>query len=226
VEVAGQRQMELAPASAAPSPDAIVKGAPSGARLLARKPPATVAHAGRRRADPDVRAIYDGHARFVWLTLQRMGVRPRDLEDVAQEVFVVVHRRLDSFDGTSRMTTWLFGICKRVAANYRRGRTRAPSELAIDARARDEEAVQIGADEMLSRREDRAVAEQILAKLSLEKRAVLTMFEIEGLSCQEIAELIGIPIGTVYSRLHAARTQVERLLPRSRIAENDLERRK
>src|ERR1044071_5007055 len=82
-------------------------------------------------AELGVRGIYEEHARFVWLTLQRMGVGRADLEGVAPDVIMVVHRRLDTFDGTSRMTTWLFGICKRVAANYRRRRGRAPTPVAI-----------------------------------------------------------------------------------------------
>src|SRR5688572_13254375 len=76
----------------------------------------------------DVRAIYEANADFVWLTLQRFGVQERDLEDMLQEVFVVVHRRLDSFDPRVRMTTWLYGICLRVASGYRRKRRARPEE--------------------------------------------------------------------------------------------------
>jgi RNA polymerase sigma-70 factor (ECF subfamily) len=75
------------------------------------------APAGAEDDVSDLRAIYQQHARFVWLSLQRLGVYPSDLDDVAQDVFVIVHRRLDSFDRRARVTTWLFGICMRVAAN-------------------------------------------------------------------------------------------------------------
>src|SRR3954467_11757509 len=70
----------------------------------------------------EVRTIYQQHGRFVWLSLQRLGIHPADLDDVAQDVFMIVYRRIGSFDRTSRITTWLFGICMRVAANYRRRR--------------------------------------------------------------------------------------------------------
>ena len=70
----------------------------------------------------EVRTIYREHGRFVWLSLQRLGIHPSDLDDVAQDVFMVVHRRLDTFDRRARISTWLFGICMRVAANYRRRR--------------------------------------------------------------------------------------------------------
>ena len=155
-----------------------------------------------------MQAIYEEHARFVWVTLQRLGVQAVDLEDLAHDVFVVVHQRLHTFDGSSRMTTWLFGICLRVAANYRRRQRRAPSEAAIRAQASDDATVQAGADEMLARRQDAASAERVLAELSLEKRAVFIMFEIEGVPCQDIAELMGVPVGTIYSRLHATRKQI------------------
>jgi RNA polymerase sigma-70 factor, ECF subfamily len=69
-----------------------------------------------------VESIYKEHAEFISLTLERFGVRPGDVEDLAHEVFLIVHRRHANFDGTSLMTTWLFGICRRVAANYRRRR--------------------------------------------------------------------------------------------------------
>jgi RNA polymerase sigma-70 factor (ECF subfamily) len=143
-----------------------------------------------------------------------LGVQAGDLDDVAHDVFVIVHRRFDSFDGISRVTTWLFGICMRVAANYRRRQRRAPSEAALRARVREEVAVAVPADELLARREERAIAERLLAMLSLEKRAVFVMFEIESISCQEIAQTMGVPIGTIYSRLHAARRQLSELLRR------------
>ncbi|MER2562727.1 MAG: sigma-70 family RNA polymerase sigma factor [Myxococcaceae bacterium] len=59
---------------------------------------------------PDFRALYTSKAPLVWRTLKRLGVREADLEDVAQEVFVVVHRRLPEFEGRSSIDTWLYGI--------------------------------------------------------------------------------------------------------------------
>jgi len=171
----------------------------------------TMPHARRESPPPTVKSIYKEYARFVWLTLQRFGVHSTDVADLAHDVFVVVHRRIGTFDNTSRMTTWLFGICLRVAANYRRRQRRTLSEAALRAHVNDE-AVQVPVDEVLARRQASADAERVLAQLSLEKRAVFVMFEIENLSCQEIADLMGIPIGTVYSRLYGARAQIERIV--------------
>lgn len=158
------------------------------------------------RSNPlDVTAIHAAHADFVWSALQRFGVRDADLEDALQEVFVVVHRRLDSFDGTSKMTTWLYGIAMRVAAAFRR--------KAHVRRERPVEEVPEGDDESLSpeeaasRSQARATLHEILDEMDLDRRAVFVMFEVEELSCEEIAALVGIPVGTVYSRLHKARKE-------------------
>jgi RNA polymerase sigma-70 factor, ECF subfamily len=175
--------------------------------------PPAVAAAGIGEPVADVRAIYGAHARFVWLSLQRLGVHASDLDDVAQDVFMVVHRRLDTFDRRSRVTTWLFGICMRVAANYRR-RRRWTLEVLSAGTDDDRPGSLVAADDMLVRREEREIAERALDRLDVAKRATFVMFEIESLSCLEIAELMNVPVGTVYSRLHGARRQLERTIAR------------
>lgn len=158
---------------------------------------------------PTLEAIYAERARFVWLTLQRLGVRRADLDDVCQDVFVTLQRKLPEFDQRNKIQPWLFAICAHTASNYRRlarfrlevttGRMSADDELNPAApayRRPDQEA---------SDREQIAKAEAVLARMSPLKRTVFVMFELEGLSCQEIADELGLPVGTVYSRLHAAR---------------------
>ena len=161
----------------------------------------------------DVAHVYEENAAFVWASLQRLGVRDPDLEDVLQEVFVVVHKRIATFDGTSKVTTWLFGICMRVAAAYRRRGFRRnetcvadpPDRVDADARSPEED---------LATRESRRRLEALLDELDLDKRAVFVMFEIDELSCDDIADLLDVPVGTVYSRLHAARKDFQKALAR------------
>ena len=168
---------------------------------------------GLRQPALEVRTIYSAHGRFVWLSLQRLGIHPSDLDDVAQDVFMVVHRRLDTFDRRSRITTWLFGICMRVAANYRR-RRRWTREVLSGGAEDERPATLVAADDILVRREERELAERALDRLDVAKRATFVMFEIESLSCLEIADLMNVPVGTVYSRLHGARRQLERTIAR------------
>jgi RNA polymerase sigma-70 factor (ECF subfamily) len=161
----------------------------------------------------DVVSIHEQHADFVWLTLQRLGVRDQDVEDVLQEVFVVVHRRLGSFDGSSRMTTWLFGICIRLAAAYHRRafrrRERTMAEVP-DQAAPDDDSPESAASAGQAREWLRAA----LDLMDLEKRAIFVMFEIDEVPCESIAEMLSIPLGTVYSRLHNARKAFAEALER------------
>jgi RNA polymerase sigma-70 factor, ECF subfamily len=153
----------------------------------------------------DVTAIHAAHADFVWSALQRFGVRDADLEDALQEVFVVVHRRLDSYDGVSKVTTWLYGIAMRVAAAFRR-RAHVRREQAVDEVPEPDDET-FTPEELASRKQARATLDAILDAMDLDRRAVFVMFEIEEMSCEEIATVVGVPVGTVYSRLHKARKE-------------------
>ncbi len=175
----------------------------------------TLGHAAltqAREADSsalDTATIYARWARFVWVSLQRLGVRSADLDDICHDVFIVVQRKLPEFDRRGKVQTWLLGICVRVAANYRRRAYIRLEQSAGDLHA--DGAVPIAApegarpDHEIARRRLLHQAEARLNLMSPIKRTVFVMFELEGLSCVEIAEELGLPVGTVYSRLHAAR---------------------
>ena len=164
-------------------------------------------------ADLDVARLYREHAPFVWASLQRMGVRAPDLEDVLQEVFVVVHNRIATFDGSSKETTWLFGICMRVASAYRRrGFRQKETCVAVPPEPQDRT---VGSpEEDLATQESRRRLEALLDELDVEKRAVFVMFEIDEVPCDEIARLFDVPVGTIYSRLHMARKDFQKALAR------------
>lgn len=153
-------------------------------------------------SQPSLRTVFDEHARYVIRTLRHFGVREADVEDVAQEVFVAVHRKLPEFEGRSKLRTWLYAICLRVASDHRR------RAYVVRERATDNPPVDTGertGDEADTSLESRAFVQQLLGELDDDKRAVLVLYEIEGLTMREVAEVIGCPLQTAYSRLHAAR---------------------
>lgn len=183
-------------------------------------PSAVAASDRENRAILDVTSIHAAHADFVWRSLYRLGVREADLPDMLQEVFVVVHRRLHTLQTEARVTTWLFGIAMRVASHYRRRahrrRERAVPEFdALETQTPSPERVALESDA-------RKTLERILDRMSLDKRAVFVMFELEELGCDEIATIVGVPTGTVYSRLHVARREFAQLLRRHQ-ADSDRE---
>jgi RNA polymerase sigma-70 factor (ECF subfamily) len=149
-------------------------------------------------------ALYDQHFEFVWRTLRRLGVPASDLPDVAQEVFLVVHRRLAEFEERGKVTAWLFRIAARAARDRRR-RAHVRREVAADdtlALATDPAP---DASVSLERADDRALLERGLSALDQDQREVFTAFELEGMSGQAIAAALEIPLGTVYSRLRLGR---------------------
>lgn len=165
---------------------------------------------------PTLDAVYRSHAEFVWGALQRFGIRGGDLDDALQEVFVVVHRKLPSYRGEGQMTTWLYGICLRVAsAHRRRSHTRRERDM-----QEIEEVHLVGLaspEDDLAEQQRRQILERLLDELDVEKRALLVMFEIDELSCEEIADILGVPMGTVYSRLHGARKAFAQVVARFRL---------
>lgn len=154
-----------------------------------------------------VQSLHNQHGAFVWRTLARFGVRPSDLEDMMQEVFVVVHRRLDSLDENVKPTTWLFGICLRVASDYRRKHRRRPEDALSPAQVDALRAADKSPEEIAALREARDRADRALDAMDEDKRAVFVLFELDHMSCAAIAELLDLKVGTVYSRLHAARAE-------------------
>jgi RNA polymerase sigma-70 factor, ECF subfamily len=153
--------------------------------------------------------IYRQHFRFVWRALGRLGVPERDLADSVQDVFVVVHRRLAEFEGRSRIETWLYGICMRVASDRRRlASTRHELFGEMPERSADGAIV----TDAIERRQGLELLERILDTLPLEQRAVFTLFEIDAEPCERIAELLELPLGTVYSRLRLARVAFRKKL--------------
>jgi RNA polymerase sigma-70 factor (ECF subfamily) len=156
-------------------------------------------------------AIIAEHGPFVWRTVRRLGVRPGEVEDVAQEVFLVVHRRLADYDGRSGMRAWLYGICTKKGAEHRR---RAWFRREQPVAETPETPVAPDQSDSMERRDARAQLEAILAELDTKKRDVFVLFELEEMSLAEVAAAVGCPLQTAYSRLHAARSLVQASIAR------------
>lgn len=160
-----------------------------------------------------VRQVFDEHASYVWRTFRHLGIPEADVPDLCQEVFVVVHRKLGEFEGRSSLKTWLYGICLRVASDHRR-RAHVRNERA-EADPGDQLASE-GSFGPAARVEARARLQALLGELDDDKRTVLVLYELEGLTMKEVAEVVGCPLQTAYSRLHAARARVLEALTAAR----------
>src|SRR3954468_6491043 len=159
-----------------------------------------------RPAATDFPEIFQQHARFLWRTLMNLGVPSREAQDLCQEVMIIVHRRLPSFDGRS-LRGWLYGICVRVASDYRRS---ARVRREIVSESPPDEVSSSDLVEFIDRGRDVRLLLGALAQLDEAKRVAFVLFEIEELTLAEVAEAVGAPLQTVYSRIKAAREQIRR----------------
>jgi RNA polymerase sigma-70 factor (ECF subfamily) len=150
------------------------------------------------------REIYDTYFGFVWRYAANHRVPPMALDDVVQEVFVVVHNRLPSFEGRSSLRTWLAGIAHNVVRGY----LRKPGNRAAGDRLENEEQIRAETCSPADALEQKAALEfldEMLDKMSELQREVFILYEIEQLSGAEIAEVLGVNENTLRTRLLAAR---------------------
>jgi len=174
-----------------------------------------------RRTSEHTRSLVDDHFNFIWRSLRRLGVPEADVDDAAQEVFIAASRRIDSIEkGCER--SFLFGTAIRVASNQRRRVARRREQrdaVVIDLHdpAPDPEAT-------TNLAQTRQMLQQVLDELSVELKAVFVLFELEELSVPQIADLVGIPEGTVASRLRRAREAFQAAARRVRARETFYQR--
>jgi len=155
---------------------------------------------------PSFAEVFRTYSSFVWRVLLRMGVAEADVEDVAQEVFLGIHRNLPRFEGRCSLRTWVYGICHRRAVDHRR---RAHTRYEIATEEPPDAGQEGGQDEGIDLAQARASLNQVLDSLDDDKRAVFVLFEVEQVPMEEVAEIVGCPLQTAYSRLYAARRKID-----------------
>ena len=155
--------------------------------------------------------VFEGHAGYVWRVLRRLGVRHADLKDVCQEVFIVVHGKLPTYNGRCSISTWLWGFCRRKASEYRRTPHVGREDL-VEALPEQGEPPRQESD--LDQRAKLRLLDAALATLDEDKRLVFVLYGIEEVPMKEVAEICGCPLQTAYSRYHAAQRLVEAALQR------------
>jgi len=169
----------------------------------------------------DFDSVYDEHFAFVWRSARRLGIAPSALDDVVQDVFVVVHRRLPDFEGKASAKSWLFGIVLHVVRDARRTLRRKPAHLGGVGRSNDDVADVVDTDgssphDSAAKREAVQMLHAMLEAMPDDQREVFILSELEQMSVPEIALAVGANANTVYSRLRAARAEFERAVTRAR----------
>jgi RNA polymerase sigma-70 factor (ECF subfamily) len=193
---------ELEPSDCAPAP--ALAPASTRAPASARAPSRPGQH-GVTFAE-----VFAAHAGYVLGLLGRLGVASADVEDVAQDVFVVIHQKLPEFAGRSSLKTWVCGICLRKASDYRRRAHRRRERLAADPAERERAAGD--PEDATLQREDVQLLQAALAALPEPLLQVFVLYELEELPMADVARAVGCPRFTGYTRLRAARQAIRAFL--------------
>jgi RNA polymerase sigma-70 factor (ECF subfamily) len=156
------------------------------------------------------RWLYDKHFPVVYRLALRMGAAPREAQDICQEVFLRVYRKLGSFRGEAALGTWIFRIAMNEVSRVRREGAVRRALGALIGREPDPEPAR-APDEPLYRAEAFRELQAVLARMKPKQRSVFVLYELEELSTEEIAQVLGCPVETIKSRLRHARADFERL---------------
>jgi RNA polymerase sigma-70 factor (ECF subfamily) len=161
---------------------------------------------------PPFADVYEQHFEFVWRSARRLGVPEASLDDVVQDVFVTVYRRLGDFEGRSQVKTWVFGILRNTVNDLRRSQRRKPTEALITEPIDPAH----GPQDAFAREEGARLLHAVLQELTDDLREVFVLSELEQMSAPELASALSVNVNTVYSRLRAARRDFDAALKRLR----------
>lgn len=166
--------------------------------------------APRSVSTAELGALFREHLQFIARSLRRLGVPDSDVDDAVQEVFVVASRKLATIaHGAER--SFLYGTAMRIASNARRVGKRAMVRQVDGPLDEEHPGIETGpsVEELVDQREARAALDAVLETMTVEMRAVFTLYELEEMTTAEISSLLGVPQGTVSSRLRRAREHFE-----------------
>lgn len=165
---------------------------------------------------PDISGLYRDHAPFIGRVIKRLTGDGPHVDDLLQETFIVAFKKLHTYDRKAAPGTWLYGIASRLCARHRRSLRRFrlfSSRYALEPAP----APAAGPESELERAREVELVHEVIGRLRFKQREVFMLFELEGLSCVEIAALLDVPVGTVWTRLHHARRRFKELA-RKRLA--------
>ena len=157
--------------------------------------------------------VYSEHFDFVWRAARGLGMGIGSVDDVVQEVFLIVHRKLDTLESPGALKSWLFGITRRVCKDHRRSMARRGPHVELDQQrevdpGKDPQAHLVGRKEM-------RIVEQYVAELDEENRALFFLTLLEGLPIADAAKALNLNANTTYSRVRTLRQELQALLTRA-----------
>jgi len=162
----------------------------------------------------DVAQVFAREGDYVHTALRRLGVAASELEDAVHDVFIAVHRQKDTYDASRSLRAWLYGFAVRVASNHRRTTRRRRESDAPSFEPADERP---NAESVLVSGSQRSLLLRALDLLAEERRDVLVLHDLDGISMPDIARALDVPLNTAYSRLRLGREDIAAAVRRLQI---------
>jgi RNA polymerase sigma-70 factor (ECF subfamily) len=175
--------------------------------------------ANRTTAVPSFAELYATYFSFIWSVTRYLGVARAEVDDVVQEIFVIIHKRMHTIEKPESLRSWIYSIVRRTVSRYHR--TKRTTLINTDAECGEPETLQLDwctPHSLAEQSEQVALLQTLLNKLDAPKREVFLLVELEGMTAPEIAAAIEVPLNTVYSRLRAARQELDEALQRHHAA--------
>lgn len=185
---------------------------PASVLVLSHLDVTTLASKVREDVDtwPELERLFRRYHPRVVRWVNAMGVAAAEAEDVAQEVFLVAHRRLERLEAETAITSWLFGIARRVASNHRRSRAREQARL----QHADGPSEVPDPEQATTRREAASILRRFLDDLPEDQRLAFILYEIEGMKGPEVAAILDVTLDNAYARVRLARDKLARVVAR------------
>lgn len=159
-------------------------------------------------AATSVRALFDAHFDFIWRSIRRLGLTDAETDDASQSVFIIASKKLSSIQ-PGRERAFLFGIAVRVVADVRKSASR---RLEVEMDPDVHVATSRSSDVLVDEARARACLDAAISAMPMDLRTVFVLFELEGLTMAQIADVASIPAGTVASRIRRAREHFDGVL--------------
>jgi RNA polymerase sigma-70 factor (ECF subfamily) len=164
---------------------------------------------------PPFESIYAQYFDFVWSATRCFGVKLAALDDVVQEIFMVIHRKLGTLRQPESLRSWIYSIVRRTATDYHRtARTQNAGDVVLALHVDTQKETQPTPHELTEQSEAAEILLGLLGQLDPPKREVFLLVEVHGMTAPEISDVLGVPLNTVYTRLRAARGAFEAALHR------------
>lgn len=174
-------------------------------------PSATAGRPASSPLMPSFQAVYRKYFGFVWSSARRLGVEPAAIDDLVQEIFIVIHAKLDTLERPEALRSWIYSVVRRTVSTHRRAKRAQPLGLEGSVEAPSHAPTP---HEQIESSQELQLLQSLLAELDEPKREVFALVELEELSVPEVADALEIPVNTAYSRLRAARQAFEAALAR------------